>query len=154
MKATHLTDEEVQQYVLDHDAVDVAISMHIHSCEQCKEKAEAYRLLVIGLHEQPRERFGFPLTEMVMQRLPVDVSAPKTEKENALIYAFITVVTTITGIALYFFRKYVAGLFESFAPVFIYLSITAFVTLSILLVADVYKKYKRKIKTLDLYGAN
>ena len=151
MKATHLTEEEIQQYVLESDGADAGIIQHIHSCEPCKEKAEAYRLLFAGLHAQPGESFDFSLTELVMQQLPVPAPAPKTEKENVLIYAFITAGAAIIGFALYFFRKYVAGIFESIAPLFIYMVLTAFTTLSIFLVADIYKKYKQKIHTLDVY---
>jgi len=151
MRATHLTDEEIQQYVLDRDAPDAGISMHMHSCEQCKEKAETYRLLVTGLREQPRERFDFSLTEIVMQQLPAPAPAAKGEKESGLIYAIITASAAIIVSALYFFRKYMTSIFETIAPVFIYLVLTAFMTLSIFLVIDIYKKYKRKIHTLDLY---
>ena len=153
MRATHLTDEEIQQYVLDRDAPDAGISMHMHSCEQCKEKAETYRLLVTGLLEQPEESFHFSLAELVMQQLPAPAPAPKRETESVLIYSFITTGAAIVVFALYFFRKYMASIFESIAPVFIYLAITAFLTLSIFLVMDVYKKYKKKIRALDLYRA-
>ena len=153
MKATHLTDEEIQQYVPDRELSDTAIARHIHSCAQCSEKAEAYRLLFAGLHEQPRESFDFPLTELVMQQLPLSVPTARMERENVLIYAFIIAGATIVGFALYSFRKYVAGIFDSIVPVFIYLVLTAFSTLCIFLVADLYKKHKKKIHTLDLYGS-
>jgi hypothetical protein len=151
MKSTHLSDKEIQQYALDSEAADAGLTRHIHACEQCTEKAEAYRKLFTGLQRQPAAAFDFNLAELVMQQLPVPATAPKTDKENVLIYAFIIAGTAIIGFALYFFRKYLATIFESIAPVFIYLALTAFATLSILLVADIYKKYKKKIHTLDLY---
>ena len=151
MKAMHLTDEEIQQYVLDPKAANAAISQHILSCEHCKEKADAYRVLITGLHEQPPESFAFSLSELVMQQLPDAAPVAKREKENVLIYAFIAAGAAIIGFALYHFRKFVTGIFESIVPVFIYLVLTAFITLSIFLIADIYKKYKKKIHTLDLY---
>ena len=63
MKATHLTDDEIQQYVLDRETADTVIYSHILSCKQCKEKAEAYRLLITGLHDQPRDDERSPLFE-------------------------------------------------------------------------------------------
>ena len=151
MRATHLTDEELQQYVLDRDFGDTGINMHIHSCEQCREKAEGYRLLVTGLRNQPAESFDFSLTEIVMQQLPVPSPAVNREKESTLIYAIMTVAVAIIGFALYFFRKYMTGIFERIAPVFIYLVLTAFMTLSIFLVTDIYKRYKKKMHALNLY---
>jgi len=151
MKATHLTDEEIQQYVLDRDAADAAITSHIHSCGKCQEKAETYRRLFSGLREQPNESFDFAVTELVMHQLPVPARVEKAQKGNGLIYGFITVVAAIVGFSLYFFRKYMTSIFESIAPLFIYLVLTAFMTLSIFLIADIYKKYKKKIHALDLY---
>jgi len=151
MRAKHLTDEEIQRYVLDRDAVDVEITMHIHSCEQCNGKAQAYRLLVSGLREQPGELFDFSVTELVMQQLPVPSLAARKEKESGLVYVIISASAAIIVFALYFFRKYMISIFESIAPVFVYLVLTAFMTLSIVLIIDIYKKYKRKIHTLDLY---
>ena len=151
MKATHLTDEEIQQYVLDRDAADAAITGHFHGCRHCQEKAETYRRVFTGLREQPHESFDFSVTELVMHQLPVPARVEKAQKENGLIYAFISVVGAIVGFSLYFFRRYMTSIFESIAPLFIYLVLTAFMTLSIFLVVDIYKKYKKKIHTLDLY---
>jgi len=151
MRSTHLTDEEIQQYVLDPAAADATMITHLRGCGQCKETSETYRLLVTGLRGQPGESFDFSLTELVMQQLPAPAPAPKREKESVLIYAFITTGAAIIVFALYFFRKYMTSIFESIAPVFIYLALTAFMTLSVFLVIDVYKKYKKKIHTLDLY---
>ena len=151
MMSTHLTDEEIQRYMLDRDAADATVIAHIHGCGQCKEKAETYRLLVASLRELPDERFDFTLTELVMQQLPAATPGPKREKESVLIYSFITTGAAIIVFSLYFFRKYMTSIFESIAPVFVYLVVTAFMTLSIFLVIDVYIKYKKKIHTLDLY---
>ena len=137
MMSTHLTDEEIQRYVLDREAADAKMIAHINGCGQCKVKAETYRLLVAGLRERPEESFGFSLAELVMQQLPAPPPAPKREKETVLIYSFITTGAAIVVFALYFFRKYMTSIFESIAPVFIYLAITAFLTLSIFLVIDV-----------------
>ncbi len=148
MKATHLTDEEIQQYALDRTAC-IKVIEHIDSCEQCKEKAEAYRLLFAGLQQQPQASFNFNLAELVMEQLPVPT--PKPLQENVLIYIFIATGIAITAFTLFYFRKYVAILFESITPIFIYLSVTACLTLSVVLITDMYKNYKKKIHTLDLY---
>ena len=148
MKA-HLTEEEIQQYALDSSAINAGVIEHISSCESCKEKAEAYRLLFTSMQQQPAASFDFDLTELVMAQL--HTPAPRAARENLLVYIFITAAVAVTGFALYFFRGYVAALFKSIAPVFIYLVVTAFITLSIILIADMYKNYKKKMNTLDVY---
>jgi len=151
MRATHLTDEEIQQWVLDRHFGNTGINMHIHSCEQCREKAEAYRLLVTGLRNQPAESFDFSITEIVMQQLPVPSAEANRKEESRLVYAIMAAAAVIIIFALYFFRKYMTIIFESIAPVFIYLVLTAFITLSIFLVTDIYKKYKKKMHALNIY---
>ena len=149
MKTTHLTDEEIQQYALNDTANDARIIGHAYSCEQCKEKIKAYQLLITGIQQQQQPSFDFDLAEMIIAQLPAP--APKAAKENFLLYGFGIAAVVITCFALYYFRKYVAILFESITPVFIYLVITIVITLSVLLIADMYKHYKKKIHTLDLY---
>ncbi len=153
MRTTHLTDKEIQQYVTE-GAADASIRQHINSCERCSEMAAAYRVLITGLRDQPAERFDFSVTDLVMQQLTVPAPASKGKKENVLIYAFITAGAAIVVFALYFFRKYMSSIFESMAPVFINLALTAFMTLSIFLITDMYKKYKKKIHILDIYRGN
>ena len=149
MNTRHLTEEEIQQYALDNSGSYNKAGEHIHSCEECREKAETYRLLFNGIQQQQQPAFDFDLTELVMAQLPS--AAPKPAKENLLIYFFIIAAITVTGLASYFFRGYVAMLFGSIAPVLVFLLITGFITLSILLILDMYKNYKKKIHVLDVY---
>jgi len=149
MKTQHLTEEEIQQYVLDNSGGYNNAGDHIRLCEQCSEKAAAYRLLFNGIRQQNQPAFDFDLTELIMAQLPS--AAPKAAKENLLIYFFIITAIAVTGLASYFFREYVAMLFKSIAPVLVYLFITGFITLSILLILDMYKNYKKKIHALDVY---
>jgi hypothetical protein len=149
MNTQHLTEEEIQQYALDDSGSNNKFGEHIHSCVQCREKAETYRLLFQGIQQQHQPAFDFDLTELVMAQLPSP--APKATKENLLIYFFIIAAIVVTGLASYFFRGYVVTLFRSIAPVLAYLLITAFVTLSIVLILDMYKNYKNKIQVLDVY---
>lgn len=147
MSTTHLTEEEIQQYALDDTAISISEAEHIHSCEQCKEKTSAYRLLFSGLQQQPQASFNFKLEELVMSQLPLP--AHQSEKENVLMYVFISAAAAIAGFALYYFRGYVTTLFENIAPVFIYLVVTAFITISAFLIIDMYKSYKKKMHILD-----
>jgi hypothetical protein len=149
MNTQHLTEEEIQQYALDNSGSYYIAAEHIHSCGQCKEKAETYRLLFRGIQLQNQPAFDFDLTELVMAQLPAPAS--KDTKENFLIYFFIIAAIAVAGLVSYFFRAYVALLFRSIAPVLAYLFITAFITLSIGLILDMYKNYKKKIHLLDVY---
>jgi len=149
MNTQHLTEEEIQQHVLDNSGSYNKAAEHINSCGECREKVETYRLLFQGIQQQHQPAFDFDLTELVMAQLPS--AAPKAAKENLLIYFFVIAAIAVTSLATYFFRGYVALLFRTIAPVLAYLLITAFITLSILLILDMYKTHKKKIHALDVY---
>ena len=149
MRVLHPTDEEIQQYVLDSSSSDKAITEHASSCEQCKAKVASYRLLFTAISQQPEESFDFDLAKLVMAQLPM--AKPKYSQDNFFIYLLVFAAIILTGAALYYFRNYIASLFASIAPVFIYLITTTGITLAIILSIDMFKNYQKKMRALDLY---
>jgi len=71
MTTSHLSEQEIQQYVLDRKNTGSDISAHIHDCERCQAKATAYRMLFKELKEIPKPAFDFDLSELVLDQLPV-----------------------------------------------------------------------------------
>ena len=58
MVIIHLTDDEVQQYVVDRQHCEVKIVEHIHFCEVCRAKVEVYQMMIKGIKQQPQPAFG------------------------------------------------------------------------------------------------
>ena len=71
MTISHLSEQEIQQYVLDRKNTGSDISAHIHDCERCQAKATAYSTLFKELKEIPKPAFDFDLSELVLNQLPV-----------------------------------------------------------------------------------
>jgi hypothetical protein len=151
MTTPHLTEEQVQRYALMDSEADPLVKKHLHACKQCKESVETYRFLFEGLQRQAQPAFDFDLAALVIAELPSPVTQPRPKSKYELLNFLTTAAVAVIIYALYFFRKFVFVLFESIAPIFTYLAVSAFVTLSGLLIADMYKNYKKKIHTLDLY---
>ena len=148
MVTKHLTDEEVQQYVVDRQHCEMKIVEHIHICGECKLKAEIYQSLVTGIKQQPQPTFSFDLSKMVLQQLP----SPKTTIANdkALIWIFGLMGIAFLGGAIYVFQRYF-DLFEGIKTIFIYLIVITAITVLVYLLIDMYKKYQKEMKVLDLY---
>ena len=149
MKALHLTDEEIQEYVLDKSAVDKATSEHASTCEECKARVSDYQLLFAAIKQQPQPVFDFDLAELVManyrQRNPSPLPA-------ILLFTFsYWWRLLLTGAAIYYFRTYIASLFTSITPLLIYLAATTIITVAVMLSLDMYKNYHRKMRALDFY---
>ena len=148
MVIKHLTDDEVQQYVVDKQYCEVKIVEHIHSCTSCKAKVEVYQLMIKEIKQQPQPAFDFDLAKMVMQQLPQEKK--KVSNDKLLVWLFVSIGIIFIAGALYFFQSYFE-LFEGLKTIFIYLIAITAVTVLVYLFIDMYKKYRHGMKVLDLY---
>src|SRR6188472_159265 len=148
MVIKHLTDDEVQQYVVDKPNCEKRIAEHIHLCEECRSKVEVYQLLITGIKQQPQPAFDFDLSKMVLQQLPS--SKTSIANDNALIWIFGFMGIAFLGGAIYLFQSYF-DLFEGIKTIFIYLIAITAITVLVYLIIEMYKKYQKEMKVLDLY---
>ena len=148
MVIKHLTDDEVQQYVVDKQYCEVKIVEHIRLCEVCSAKVEVYQLMIKGIKQQPQPTFDFDLSKIVLQQLPSPSS--KVSNDKLFIWLFVGIGIGFIGGGLYFFQNYFDP-FEGIRTISIYLiAITAITVLAYLFI-DMYKKYRNGMKVLDLY---
>jgi hypothetical protein len=149
MVTIHLTDDEVQVYVVDKQNVEIRIIEHVHICAECRAKTEVYRLLINGIERQPPPLFDFDLSASVLRQLP----APQANTAPDKLVTWILVLVSIGFIAgaVYYFRSYVASMFAGVATIFIYLIAISAITVIAALVFDMYKKYQQEMKLLDVY---
>lgn len=148
MVLKHLTDDEVQQYAVDKSNCEKRIAEHIHLCEECRSKVEVYQLLITGIKQQPQSTFDFDLSKMVLQQLPSTKTTIANDK--ALIWIFGLMGIAFLGGAIYVFQRYF-DLFEGIKTMFIYLIVITAITVLVYLLIDMYKKYQKEMKVLDLY---
>jgi len=148
MNTTHLTEEEIQQYVLDNAGSETRIINHIRECKACASLVVAYTSLFKAISEQPAPSFDFDIAESVMSKLPAPKEATATGK--AFLYGVITIAVIFISTLWFAFHEYLGSLFINITPLFTYLIITAFATLTILLGIDLYRNYKTKLNALDI----
>ena len=148
MVVKHLTDDEVQQYVIDKQHCEVKIVEHIHFCEVCSRKVEVYQLMIKGIKQQLQPAFDFDLSKMVLQQLPSPKTTIANDKALVLIFGFMGIA--FVGGAIYLFQSYFE-LFEGIKAILIYLIAITAITVLVYLLIDLYKKYQKEMKVLDLY---
>ena len=148
MVTKHLNDDEVQLFVTDKSHCEKRIAEHIHLCEECRTKVEVYQLLITGIKQQPQPAFDFDLSKMVLQQLPSTKTTIANDKALVLIFGFMGIA--FLGGAIYIFQRYF-DLFEGMKTIFIYLIVITAITVLIYLLIDMYKKYQKEMKVLDLY---
>jgi len=149
MVTKHLTDDEVQLYVVDRQHVEMAIVEHIDTCADCRTKVEVYQLLISGIEQQPRPVFDFDLSASVLKQLPA--LQPKAADDRLVTWILVFVSIGFIAGAVYYFRSYLTNMFEGVAAILIYLIAISAITVIAALVFDMYNKYKKEMKVLDLY---
>ena len=66
MKTIHLSDSEIQDFVLNSSPAQATVNTHLETCVHCQSKAKQYQLLFAGIKAQTRPEFDFDLSELVM----------------------------------------------------------------------------------------
>lgn len=145
----HLTDDEVQQFVIEKRHCEIRIAEHIHACKECKIKAEVYRSIMTGIRNQPQPVFDFDLSASVLNQLPMPQR--KRASERSVMWAFIFVSAGFLAGGVYYFRSYIASMFEGVATILIFLIGISALTIITALVFDMYKKYRKEMEVLDVY---
>ena len=141
----HLTDEEIQRFLLDGQQSNSKMAEHLQVCNDCKARVDTYELLFAAIAEQEKPSFEFNLAELVVAQLPKQQVA----KDNLPIFLLAFVMILLGG-AGYFFRQYLALLFEGIGSLAIYLMIISVFVILFFFCLDMYKNYQRKMQALDL----
>jgi hypothetical protein len=149
MVARHLTDEEIQFFAFDKANHELRIDGHIHVCPECRAKVETYQLLIKEISRKPQPAFDFDLCSVVLKQLPA--SSPGTANDKLLTWIFIFLCGGLIGITVYFFRSYLDSMFKGIAGISIYLMSISAITVVAMLFVEMYKKYKKEMRVLDLY---
>src|SRR5262245_9292171 len=148
MVTKHLTDEEIQLFAFDKANCGFSIVEHIHICAECKAKTETYQLLIKGI-SQPQPVFDFDLSALVLNQLPEQDFKPANDK--LLTWVFIFICVRLIGTAFYFFRGYLDSMFKGIAVFSIYLLAISAVTVIAWVFVEMYKKFQKEMRVLDLY---
>ncbi len=97
MKAKHLSENQIQQYVLDVSGRDPAESRHIAGCEVCRAKAANYSLIFSEIQELERPVFTFNVGSLVMAKIEPTVQSPGWSKILVSLAALSAAAVGLTG---------------------------------------------------------
>jgi hypothetical protein len=148
MKLNHLNDEDIQQYALDKAGCDISVISHINTCENCKAKAEAYKLLFAGIQEQPKPVFDFDVTQLVLEQLPQP--KPAFEWSSLEQYLVASIVAAIVAVSLYIFRQYLLSILTGMSTYIVYAIAISMVVIITFKIYEMYKKYQQQLNELKL----
>lgn len=148
MTSVHLTEELIQQYVLDKDQCSTTVKTHMENCLQCQASAEVYRSMFADMQQLPTPAFDFDLSAMVMGQLPV---APASAFSWGMFTIYLLSAAFImgAGILIFIFNEYLQNIFKGIGSNIIWLCCIGIVTMVICQALEMYKKYRQKIISLE-----
>jgi hypothetical protein len=143
----HLSDTDIQQFVLDRPNCYINIIDHIHVCDSCKAKAEEYQLLFSAIQQQPTPAFDFDLSSLVLSQ----IVQPKTEPvaNRTLIFLLVLIGLSFVIIAGWLFGDYFLNMFTGITSMAIYLTVTVAVTFLFFQGIEMYKRYQKQMDALN-----
>ncbi|HDL19461.1 MAG TPA: hypothetical protein ENH29_10435 [Bacteroidetes bacterium] len=108
---SHLTDDEIQEYLDSPEAVNVqTVQTHLHNCQQCRQQLTLYRQVFSVLIEEPETVVPYNFAGQITERL-MALQNKKYHKWELLLLLF----SIIQGIALTIY-------FVDFGKIIFYLS--------------------------------
>lgn len=144
MTTSHLSEQEIQQYVLDRKNTSSDISAHIHDCERCQAEATVYRMLFKELKEIPKPAFDFDLSELVLDQLPV---------RKPLFPWMATVVACLAiflvSFAIICFTNYLSAAVRGLSVKLLYFIIIPAVFILIIQGLSLLKVHKKQMSTIN-----
>ena len=145
MKETHLTEKEIQQYVLERENCESSIIEHINACEECKAELATYEYIFKEVRNLQKPVLDFDLPTLVMEQIEErKTNCPRT---GVSIYS----ISTLSIIFLILiFLKYVVPVFSQFTTIGAWLIITTALIIVVFHSFESYKKYQNQMNKLDL----
>ncbi|MBS1752819.1 MAG: hypothetical protein KF741_11375 [Ferruginibacter sp.] len=142
MNTKHLTDEAIQDYVLQ-ETTDSEISRHISVCTECKSKVEVYRTLMNTMYSIKPEVFPFDVTEVVSQRIEVKTYKRKTLGSYALGLVLSIVILSVVLYSLSILKP-VLQVFHSLKMIDNAFILVSAICICVFLLKDITRQYKEK----------
>jgi anti-sigma factor RsiW len=164
MSGAHLSEEELQQYILDRPECTSENIAHLDGCPDCQAEVAAYAMLMEGLSRQPTPVFGFDVSAVVMQRLaesPVGERAVggridraagvgiEREGEWGTRLVMAALILLITAVPAWLFRKSAYYVFTDFPAIFLYLILAAAGVFLLLSILHLMKRYQHIINIIN-----
>lgn len=147
MISQHISEEDIQLYVLDANQLAGEAKQHLEQCTACQARVKEYEVLFTGIQALPKASFDFDVAALVMPQLP--------EKKKASSYkiagiALIVMIAAALGSLPFILLEYrINDLWQYISPWVIGLIsiiVVAFIGISLW---DMYERYRQQLKKLN-----
>jgi len=146
MIGQHISEEDIQLYVLDANQVSNEVTQHLEQCAACKARVKEYEILFTGIGSLPKASFDFDVAALVLPQLP---EKKKASYKMAGIAMAVIVAAGLISLPFILLGYKVNELWQNISPWVIGLisvMAVAFVGISLW---EVYDRYRQQLKKLN-----
>ena len=150
MTSKHLSDYDIQQFVLEEVNCHPSIRQHALRCPRCNVKAHTYRLIFASLKRQAKPVFEFDLTRLVLSNILVKEETKPLPKR--LVYLSVMITMAPLAAVSYLFDEYLLDIFSNVSSISLYMVVTSALMFLAFQMIDMFKKHKKQMTNLDFGG--
>lgn len=147
MTSKHVTDFDIQKFVFDEVNCPLNVIDHMRVCENCRAKAETYKVLFSEIKHQAKPAFNFDLTEVVLSNIVRTEAVGSQTSALTRLFTIIGLSSVVTMI--YLFGKYISRVFAGVSSMAMYLVVTTSVLLLLFQGIEMLRKYRKQMALLD-----
>lgn len=147
MISQHISEEDIQLYVLDASQVAGEAKQHLEQCAACQARVKEYEMLFTGVGSLPKASFDFDVAALIMPQLPEKKKA--SSYKIAGIALVVMVAIGLISIPFFLFQYKVDDLWKNISPWVIGLIsiiVVAFIGINLW---DMYDRYRHQLKKLN-----
>jgi len=145
MTDKHLSEKQIQQYVLNELVPDESFKKHLQTCAHCRAMEEAYTTLFSTIKQEPKPVFDFEVSNLVVAQLP----KPAAKKETSFLWPLVSIAFGMVLAIIWGFKKVLLNVFANLSTIAIGLVILSAVLLLIFQVFDLYKQNQQQLNLLN-----
>lgn len=142
----HLSDTDIQEYVLHRENCREEAIVHLQTCGLCMRKAANYSLIFEALELAPAPAMDMDLAGSILAQLPA--GRRRAGRDRILVYllAMAGLVIVVSG---YLFRRSFLLVLENVPALLLYVVLAASVAVLLFRARGMVKHYQRRMKLLE-----
>lgn len=147
MTTSHLSDTEIQEYLVDQFSINPVLQKHIAECPICKAKVANYQAIFQQLNQLDKPSFNFDVSALVLEKL-----SSKQVKRYWLTYNAVGMSLIICLVTLLFFGNYIASVFKDLSFLSVCILVIPALCVVLFQSMEMWKAYRKQLIVLNSYN--
>lgn len=148
MNTTHLTDQQIQLFVLEQGSGIEQWTTHMATCKTCQLKATLYGSILKEVSQQEKPVLNVDVASQVISQ--IEPAKPRIDSSRVIVGFTLFIMLSWLCIIFYWTGHELASLFTRLSSIATYLILLTGSSVLIFLVISLYQEFQYKMKRLTL----